>query len=67
MDVLDVALRVAGALEKAGVGYFVGRQWRDVVEILRQSGAALDAGYLEGWAERLGVAALLASARAEAR
>lgn len=42
------------------------RQWRDVVEVLRQSRAVLDDGYLDAWAERLGVEALLARARAEA-
>jgi hypothetical protein len=43
------------------------RQWRDVVEVLRHAGTALDAGYLDGWATRLGVAELLAGARLEAR
>lgn len=41
-------------------------QWRDVVQLLRISGAHLDAPYLEAWAPRLGVAALLARAWAEA-
>jgi hypothetical protein len=43
------------------------RQWRDVVEVLRHAGSALDAGYLDEWAPRLGVAELLAEARLEAR
>jgi hypothetical protein len=42
------------------------RQWRDVVEVLRQSRAVLDGGYLDAWAERLGVEALLGRARGEA-
>jgi hypothetical protein len=41
------------------------RQWRDVVEVLRVSGAEMDHGYLTGWAERLGITALLERARAE--
>lgn len=40
------------------------RQWRDVVEVLRHS--RLDGGYLDGWAQRLGLAEQLARARAEA-
>lgn len=39
------------------------RQLRDVVAILRTSGAGLDEEYLEGWAHVLGVADLLAQAR----
>jgi hypothetical protein len=35
------------------------RQWRDVLEVLRVSGATMDSAYLYGWAERLGVRALL--------
>ncbi len=42
------------------------RQWRDVVEVLRQSRAALDGAYLDLWAGRLGLVELLARARAEA-
>ena len=42
------------------------RQWRDVVEVLRQSRAVLDAAYLDLWAARLDLADLLARARAEA-
>lgn len=42
------------------------RQWRDVVEVLRVSGAALDAPYLDRWAATLGLAPLLEKARAEA-
>lgn len=43
------------------------RQWRDVVEVLRQSRAVLDAAYLDLWAGRLDLGELLARARAEAR
>jgi hypothetical protein len=43
------------------------RQWRDVVQVLRQSREQLDAGYLDGWASRLGIVALLDRARQEAR
>ena len=42
------------------------KQWRDVVEVLRVSGPQLDPAYLDLWAERLGVAALLLRARAQA-
>jgi hypothetical protein len=38
------------------------RQWRDVVQVLRFSGAAMDTGYLARWADELGVADLLARA-----
>lgn len=38
-------------------------QWRDIVQVLRVSGGRLDDSYLEEWAERLGVAPLLARAR----
>ena len=42
------------------------RQWRDVVQVLRQSRAVLDGGYLDLWARRLDLEGLLARARAEA-
>ena len=42
------------------------RQWRDVVAILRASGARLDGGYLSAWSAPLGVAELLEAARREA-
>lgn len=42
------------------------RQWRDVLGILRVSGAALDRSYLATWAERLGLADLLSRALAQA-
>ncbi len=41
------------------------RQWRDVVEVLRVSGGEMENAYLVPWAERLGITALLARARAE--
>lgn len=43
------------------------RQWRDVVEVLRVSGDGMSVDYLDSWAPRLGLARLLARARAEAR
>ncbi len=46
-------------------GYVSDRQWRDVVEVLRVSGPAMDRGYLEGWAGRLAITELLERARAE--
>jgi hypothetical protein len=42
------------------------RQWRDVVQVLRQSRAVIDRGYLDDWAGRLGLSGLLARAQAEA-
>ncbi|HSN97193.1 MAG TPA: hypothetical protein VLS89_02810 [Candidatus Nanopelagicales bacterium] len=42
------------------------KQWRDVVEVLRVSGPQIDPLYLDAWAARLGVAALLSRARAQA-
>jgi hypothetical protein len=41
-------------------------QWRDVVSVLRLSSGALHDAYLDQWAASLGVADLLARARAEA-
>jgi hypothetical protein len=41
------------------------RQWRDVVEVLRHS-APLDIAYLDTWADRLALSALLARARRDA-
>jgi hypothetical protein len=43
------------------------RQWRDVVQVLRISGAAMDNEYLEQWANQLGLSELLRKARAESR
>lgn len=40
------------------------KQWRDVVEVLRVSGPEMNPAYLDAWAPRLGVDALLARARA---
>ena len=39
-------------------------QWRDIVGLLRISGASMDGAYLDRWAAELGVADLLARARA---
>jgi hypothetical protein len=50
-----------------GGGAVSDRQWRDVLGVLRVSGAMLDDRYLDDWAARLGVDALLGRARAEAR
>lgn len=41
-------------------------QWRDIVQVLRVSGASLDRSYLQGWALRLAVDDLLARALADA-
>jgi hypothetical protein len=41
------------------------RQWRDVVEVLRVSGNAMDLRYLSTWAERLGISDLLDRAKNE--
>jgi len=42
------------------------RQWRDLVEVLRHSRPHIDDAYLDEWAGRLGLAMLLARARADA-
>ena len=42
------------------------RQWRDVVQVLRQSRALIDHRYLDEWAAELGVGDLLARAGSEA-
>ncbi len=42
------------------------RQWRDVIGVLRVRGHSLDQARLDTWAQRLGVADLLALARREA-
>jgi hypothetical protein len=42
------------------------RQWRDVIGVMKVSGAALDRAYLDRWAAELGVADLLAKAWKEA-
>ena len=39
------------------------RQWRDVVQVLRQSREQLEDGYLDEWSARLGITDLLARAR----
>lgn len=41
------------------------RQWEDVLGVIKVQGEDLDAGYLEPWAERLGVFELLQKALAE--
>jgi hypothetical protein len=43
-----------------------GRQWNDILEIVRRQGAALDLVYLQRWADVLGVRDLLEQARADA-
>ena len=47
-------------------GQVSSKQWRDIVEVLRVSGAAMDRRYLDGWARRLGLSEWLARADAEA-
>ncbi len=42
------------------------KQWRDVVEVLRVSGAGMERGYLELWAKKLRIDDLLARADSEA-
>jgi len=42
------------------------KQWRDVVEVLRILGGSLDPAFLDHWASRLGVEALLGRARTDA-
>jgi hypothetical protein len=42
-----------------------GQQWTDVLGVIRVQGDRLDQAYLDRWAEELGVADLLARARAE--
>ena len=47
-------------------GHVSDKQWRDVVEVLRIRGPDLDPVYLDLWAARLGIEALLARARTDA-
>jgi hypothetical protein len=42
------------------------KQWRDVVEVLRVSGPGMSEPYMNSWAQRLGLSALLARAKDEA-
>ncbi len=42
------------------------KQWRDIVEVIRISGAHMTSSYLDGWAARLDITALLARARIDA-
>jgi hypothetical protein len=42
------------------------KQWRDIAGVLRVAGPELDVAYLDDWATRLGISALLARARADA-
>lgn len=42
------------------------KQWRDVVEVLRISGATLDRGYMQRWADELRIDPLLQRALSEA-
>lgn len=41
-------------------------QWRDIVQVLRMSGAGLDGAYLDRWSSALGVSPLLERARRDA-
>jgi hypothetical protein len=43
------------------------RQWRDVVEVLRVSGASMDDAYMDRWSNQLGISVLLQKARSESR
>ncbi len=47
-------------------GQVSSKQWRDIVEVLRVSGASMDRLYLDAWARRLGLSDWLARAVAEA-
>lgn len=60
----DVVLRKL--LWYRGGGALSDRQWRDAVEVLRQSRPVLDAGYLDAWSVGLGLRDLLSRAREEA-
>ena len=42
------------------------QQWRDVVQVLRVQGTALEDSWLDRWADPLAIADLLARARADA-
>lgn len=46
-------------------GHVSERQWRDVLEVLRVSGDAMDFAFMEAWAKRLGLDALFARSRSE--
>jgi len=61
----DTVLRKLRSFEDGGRSSE--RQWRDVVQVLRVSGASMDQSYLERWARTLGISALLQRAQEEAR
>lgn len=69
-DVFVMVGRVAAALDACGVEQAGAeantQQLRDVLEVIRRQGARLDANYLDTWAAKLGIAALLARARSSA-
>ncbi|MBI3207171.1 MAG: hypothetical protein HYZ29_36880 [Myxococcales bacterium] len=69
-DPLLVASLIAQALEELGVRLgdeTSERQWSDVLGILKIQGDRLEHGYLDEWAEPLGVGDLLARARQDSR
>jgi hypothetical protein len=59
----DVVLKKLEWFRKGGE--VSGRQWSDVLGVLKVQGTRLDRGYLDEWAEKLGVADLLARSLSE--
>jgi hypothetical protein len=70
MEPLQVLRAVISSLSKLGWfrqgGEVSENQWRDVIGILKVQAGRLDVGYLQKWAEELGISDLLLRARQEA-
>ena len=64
-DDIDVAIAVGAVLERLSVPHFLGGSMASSQGVLRVCKDTLDNSYMDDWAARLGIADLLARARAE--